>query len=74
MPYKSIEALPAPVKKALPKGALQIFRKVFNSAIKEYADPEKRRGNDSKDTVARKVAWSVVKKTYRKAGDHWVKK
>lgn len=60
----------------LPKHAQQIFKKAHASAIKEYKDPDKRRGGkkQSAEEVAHKVAWSAVKKEYKKKGDEWVKK
>ena len=60
----------------LPKHAQHIFKKAHSSAIKEYDDPDKRRGgkNESAEEVAHKVAWAAVKKEYKKEGDKWVKK
>ena len=60
----------------LPKHAQHIFKKAHASAIKEYKDPDKRRGGkkESAEEVAHKVAWSAVKKEYKKKGDEWVKK
>jgi cation transport regulator len=60
----------------LPKHAQHIFKKAHASAIKEYEDPDKRRGGKkaSDEEVAHKVAWFAVKKEYKKKGDKWVKK
>jgi cation transport regulator len=60
----------------LPKHAQHIFKKAHASAIKEYKDPDKRKGGKKvfAEEVARKVAWSAVKKEYKKNGDEWVKK
>jgi cation transport regulator len=60
----------------LPEHAKHIFKKAHNSAIKEYQDPDKRRGGrkQSAEEVAHKVAWSAVKKEYEKEDDKWVKK
>jgi cation transport regulator len=60
----------------LPKHAQHIFKKAHASAIKEYKDPDKRRGGkkESVEEVAHKVAWAAVKKEYKKKGDDWVKK
>jgi cation transport regulator len=51
-------------------------KKAHASAIKEYKDPGKRRGGKkvSAEEVAHKVAWSAVKKEYKKKGDKLVKK
>ena len=60
----------------LPKHAQHIFKKAHASAIKEYKDPEKRRG-DSKQSAkvaAHKVAWAAVKKKYMKKGVKWLRK
>ena len=53
----------------LPPHAEEIFMKAFNSAYDEYKDSDDRRGNDSREEVAFKVAWSAVKKTYEKGDD-----
>ena len=60
----------------LPKHAQHIFKKAHASAIKEYEDPDKRRGGkkESVEEVAHKVAWAAVKKEYKKKDDEWVKK
>ncbi len=60
----------------LPTHAQHIFKKAHASAVKEYRDPEKRRGGkkESDEEVAHKVAWSAVKKEYKKEGDEWVRK
>ena len=74
MPYDTLQALPDAVKNALPKHAQEIYRNTFNSAWQNYADPEQRQGDASREEVAHKVAWSAVKRQYRKQGDSWVKK
>src|SRR5437667_165335 len=76
MPYKTNAALPKGVKNHLPSSAQTTYRKAFNHAVDQYKKPSKRRGGASisQDEVAAKVAWSAVKKGYRKSGDTWVKK
>lgn len=64
MPYKNINELPESVKNNLPKKAQEIYKNAFNSADKQYKD----------EKTAHKVAWSAVKKEYKKKGDKWVKK
>lgn len=60
---------------ALPENAKRTFKKAHESALKEYKDPEKRRRkSDTPEGVAHKVAWSAVKKKYKKSGDKWVSK
>jgi len=74
MPYHSLAELPDSVKDHLPKHAQEIYKEAYNSAWEEYADPDKRRGDASREEVAHKVAWSAVKQKYEKKGDHWVAK
>jgi cation transport regulator len=74
MPYDSIAELPKPVRESLPKRAQQIYRRVFNSAWEEYADPKRRRSGASREETAHKVAWAAVKESYEKKGDHWVER
>jgi cation transport regulator ChaB len=47
------------------------YREAFNSAWQEYQDASKRRGNESLEEVAHKVAWAAVKQKYEKVGDQW---
>ena len=60
----------------LPEHAQHIFKKAHTSAVKEYQDPSKRRGDkkESVEEVAHKVAWAAVKKEYEKEDETWVKK
>jgi cation transport regulator len=74
MPYQKINDLPAQVKDNLPKHAQEIYMEAYNSAWDQYADPDKRRDDDSREETAHKVAWAAVKKQYEKKGDNWVKK
>ena len=67
--YKSNSELPARVKDSLPKGAQEIYRKAYNSAWEEYDKPSERRGDASREETAHRVAWSAVKKKYKKDGD-----
>ncbi len=71
MPYGSISELPDSVKENLPKGAQEIYKEAYNSAHKEYKDPEKRRGKESQEEAAHKVAWAAVKKKYEKSNGKW---
>ncbi len=64
MPYRSIRALPKPVRENLPKKAQEIYMKAFNNADEQYKN----------EVTAHKVAWSAVKKEYTKRGGKWVKK
>lgn len=74
MPYESVADLPGSVREHLPKHAQEIYRETFNAAWEQYAKPSKRRGNDSREATAHKVAWAAVKAQYEKKGDRWVRK
>jgi len=63
-PYKKVSELPDNVKKVLPKSAQKLWMKTFNENYKK----------DKNDDSARKIAWFVVKKVYKKSGDKWVLK
>ncbi|MDX2775881.1 putative cation transport regulator ChaB [Streptomyces caniscabiei] len=69
MPYSSISDLPENVTNVLPKHAQEIFKEAFNSAYDQYDKTEERRGDDTRENTARKVAWSAVKKSYEKGED-----
>jgi cation transport regulator len=75
----SSSALSARTRKAidtLPSHAQKIYSKAHKNALKQYASPSKRRGGkgQSKEQVAHRVAWSAVKKEYKKKGNKWVPK
>lgn len=69
MPYNSREDLPENVTNVLPEHAQDIFKEAFNSAYKQYENPEDRNDNDSRENTARKVAWAAVKEKYEKGTD-----
>lgn len=69
MPYSSINDLPDNVRNVLPEHAQDIFKEAFNSAYDQYKDPDERSGSDSREDVARKVAWNAVKQKYEKGND-----
>ena len=60
----------------LPSHAQEIYLKAHKNALRQYTSPSKRRGGkqQSKEQVAHRVAWSAVKKEYKKKGDKWVQK
>ncbi len=75
MVYKKISDLPDSVRNNLDKHAQEIYQAAFNNAWDEYADPADRRGKESREEVAHKVAWGAVKKKYHKNDQgHWVMK
>lgn len=76
MPYDRLSDLPESVRDHLPKHAQEIYREAFNSAWDQYKDPDKRRGDATREETAHKVAWGAVKEVYEKeatSGD-WKKK
>jgi cation transport regulator len=74
MPYDRIDQLPDSVRENVPKHAQEIYKEAYNSAEDQYADPEKRRGDESQEEAAHRVAWSAVKQKYEKKDDRWVRK
>lgn len=75
MPYQKREDLPDSVKHVLPTHAQDIYKEAFNSAWQEYKDKKSRRGDESREQVAHKVAWAAVKNLYQKDADEkWHKK
>jgi len=73
MPYERIIDLPESVRNNLPKHAQEIYKEAFNNAWEQYADPDDRRGDASREEVAHKVAWSAVKQMYEKRNGRWVR-
>lgn len=74
MPVRK-ESLPESVRNSLPPEAQRIYRKAHESALEQYKDPEKHRGDASLEETAHKVAWAAVKQDYRKNREgEWVKK
>lgn len=66
MPYRTTKELPESVRDHLPEHAQEIYRAAFNSAWDEYKDPGERRGDESREEAAHKVAWAAVKHQYEK--------
>lgn len=75
MPYNNILELPDSVKDNLPKHACEIYLAAYNNAWDQYKNSSDRDGDDSREEVSHKVAWSAVKNKYEKndSGD-WVEK
>ena len=76
MTYKSNSDLPESVKNVLPQHAQDIYREAFNSAWDQYARPEERRGDSSREETAHRVAWAAVKQKYAKneSSGRWQRK
>lgn len=65
--YTSNNDLPLLVRDLLPEHGQEIYKKAFNSAWEQYADPTERRNpEESREEVAHKVAWSAVERVYEK--------
>jgi cation transport regulator len=73
-PYKTKEELPDSVKENLPTDAQDIYKEAFNNAWKQFKDPSKLKYGGDRESASHRVAWSAVKKVYKKnkKGD-WVK-
>ena len=71
MPYKSRNELPEAVKKALGDvlHAQDIYKEAYNSAWKQYKDPDERRNEYNREETAHATAWSAVKQKYQKGQD-----
>ena len=74
MPYENLKELPETVRNALPRHGQEIYLAAYNNAWDEYRDAEDRRTDDSRETVAHKVAWAAVKQVYEKDGETWRRK
>jgi cation transport regulator len=68
MPYVANEDLPPAIRRHLPPHAQDIFREAFNHAWQSYGAREPWR----REEIAHRVAWSAVKRRYRKRGADWV--
>ena len=69
MPFNKKTDLPESVQHVLPAHAQDIWKEAYDSAYDQYKDPDDRRGDDSREEVAAKVAWSAVKDKYEKGDD-----
>lgn len=76
MPYSSIKDLPDSVRHVLPTHAQEIYVSSFNNAHKEYHAKKNRRDPDEDlDAICHKVAWTAVKKKYKKSKEgNWIEK
>ena len=71
MPYASTSDLPDAVRDVLPEKAQALFLAAYNNAWNHYRDPATRRGDEGREEVAFKVAWSAVKQQYVKKENRW---
>ncbi len=65
VPYRSNQRLPPSVRNHLPSHAQDIYRESFNHAWKQYE------ANSRREEIAHRVAWTAVKRRYRKVGNRW---
>jgi cation transport regulator len=65
MPYSVNDDLPPSVKNHLPPHAQDIYRQAFNNAWPHHLGDE---------ATPHRIAWAAVKRSYRKAGDVWVRR
>jgi cation transport regulator len=68
MPFQSLTDLPASLRSRLPAHAQEIFRAAFNNAWATYTMSS----SHEREGLCHRIAWSAVKKKYRKLGDSWV--
>ena len=66
MAYRQIEDLPRAIRGHLPPPAQEVYRAAFNNAWDQHADE---RGGEA---AVHRIAWSAVKRRYRKAGKDWL--
>jgi len=65
MPYAVNDDLPPSVRNHLPPHAQDIYREAFNHAWQHHLGDE---------ATPHRIAWAAVKRSYRKAGDMWVRR
>jgi cation transport regulator len=68
MPYVSNVDLPASVRSHLPDHAQDIFRAAFNHAFENHLNDPRH------EEIAHRIAWSAVKRLYKKVGISWVQR
>lgn len=66
MPYLTTDDLPDSVRHHLPPHAQEIYLAAFNNAWRQHA------GDPDGEATVHRIAWSAVKRRYRKMGDIWV--
>jgi cation transport regulator len=66
MPYLTTNDLPDSVRGHLPPHAQAIYLAAFNNAWLHHAS------GPNAEAIVHRIAWSAVKRRYRKVGDAWV--
>lgn len=74
MPYYDIGDLPLKVRKYLPKKAQELYRKSYNKVWDLFEDPKNLPETLSRVEAAAILAWSAVKKRYKKGKKMWRRK
>lgn len=64
MPYEKLNDLPDAVRGVLPHHAQKIYLETFNEAWNRYRLRRYRGNTLSRETVAHRMAWSVVTQKY----------
>lgn len=65
MPYLGNDDLPSSVRHSLPEHAQDIYREAFNHAYAAHS------GETDQEERAHRIAWSSVKRSYRKTAFGW---
>jgi cation transport regulator len=66
VPYRDTADLPDSVRSHLPPHAQEIYLAAFNNAWQQHA------GDRDGEAIVHRIAWSAVKRSYRKDGEVWV--
>ena len=72
MPYATNTDLLDRIRLHLPERAQDIFWEAFNCAWDCYAASQKRYFSGTRETAAIRVAWTTVKRLYKKNGGIWI--
>jgi cation transport regulator len=67
MPYRTRADLPQPIRHVLAAEAQEIYREAFNGAWRQYRAKDPRY-----EEIAHRVAWTAVKRRYRKVAGKWL--
>lgn len=75
--YASVDSLPYPVRKKLPKDAVRVFFDAANNEYEQIIKSAKTYTQDAIDTAVLNAGWAEVKKVWHKSpneGERWIKK
>jgi cation transport regulator len=68
MPFQNFDDLPLSLRCHLPMHTQEIFRAAFNNAWAIYVASSLH----EREKICHRIAWSAVKKRYRKPREYWV--